>query len=99
LRFEFITRNLNDVSWQEEVVLITNLIQKHFIYTWLKDFDPHIDVITECDSVLQDGTRSLISRLQAVDPNDMVKELCLYSRQHLRTSESGSFITFDSFAS
>lgn len=80
-----LTSRQNDVSWQEEVVLITNLIQKHFIYTWLKDFDPHIDVITECDSVLQDGTRSLISQLQAVDPNDMVKELCLYSRQHLRT--------------
>lgn len=82
-----ITSRQNDVpvSWQEEVVLITNLIQKHFVYTWLKDFDPHIDAFTECDRVLQDGTRSLVSRLQAVDPNEMVKELCLYGRQHLRT--------------
>ncbi|CAG2222400.1 unnamed protein product [Mytilus edulis] len=70
------------VSWLEEVETIADLIQKHFVHSWLKDFDPHIDVLTEYDKVLRDGIINFAYKLKKVDPSDLVKEICLNGCHH-----------------
>ncbi|CAG2199652.1 SNX19 [Mytilus edulis] len=76
------------VSWLEEVETIADLIQKHFVHSWLKDFDPHIDVLTEYDKVLRDGIINFAYKLKKVDPSDLVKEICLNGCHHLRTLQT-----------
>ncbi|XP_076072193.1 uncharacterized protein LOC143044184 [Mytilus galloprovincialis] len=76
------------VSWLEEVETIAFLIQKHFVHSWLKDFDPHIDVLTEYDKVLRDGIINFAYKLKKVDPSDLVKEICLNGCHHLRTLQT-----------